>query len=180
MRRQLLTLEVLGERTLPNATAVTINPVLDHIVHAAPMHHHALTGKGHGSFTGSGLIVDAPPTYKLQGTADLAAFGRVSVQGWVTGVGFISNGRATGTLTFTNAKGSVTVDLLGPVQPGFSQLPHYLHYRIASGTGAYSKLSEEGTLRLDLHFDPLPMVNNHLVFPGGPFPTPRGTFDIHI
>ena len=43
---------------------------------------------------------------------DLARLGHVTVTGTVAGLGFIASGHASGTLTFTNARGSVTVTLV--------------------------------------------------------------------
>jgi hypothetical protein len=81
-----------------------------------------------------------------------AAFGRgdVMVTGSVHGVGFMTWGTPGGSLTLLGAHGSVTAELVGPGQAGFAPLPHYFHFRVADGTGAYGNLHEQGTVRVDL------------------------------
>ena len=114
---------------------------------------HALGGTGQGTFTNpldqNDLTVDDMTTYNFDGTANLADMGAVTVTGTVHSVGFVLSGQATGQLTFTNSKGSVTVQLTGPVQEGFSPLPESFSYKVVSHTGtAYKSLADQGTLAL--------------------------------
>jgi hypothetical protein len=81
----------------------------------------------------------------------------VTVSGSVHSVSFILHGNATGTLTFRNARGTVTVALVGPTQNGFAPLPQDFHYQVVGGTGAFQHLTGQGTLHLALH--PLPPFN---------------------
>jgi len=145
-------LEQLGDRTLPS---VAMMPHLGgwQVAHAAPAGHAAqarLLGAGAGSYTSEAVPTDTGRTYNLQGSAVLAgvAVGQFTVAGTLHSVGFIQNGRATGTLTFTSAKGSLTLQLEGPQQPGFSPLPHTFSYHIVSGTGAYANASGSGHVGL--------------------------------
>jgi hypothetical protein len=115
----------------------------------------------------------AGPQDRLQGSADLAGLGRVTVGGSISPVGFIREGHAGGTLTFTNARGAVTVQLQGPEQTGFSALPQHFRYRVVGATGAYKGLAAQGSLQLVLHASPLPL-------PGAGMVTPHGTFTLTI
>jgi hypothetical protein len=107
-----------------------------------------LTGHGHGHYTSQPLMVDAGITYHLQGTANISMLGRTTVTGAVYGLGDIASGQASGHLTFTDAKGSVTVVLQGPVQKGFSPLPTMWSYRVTGATGAFRGLKDQGELQL--------------------------------
>jgi hypothetical protein len=99
----------------------------------------------------------------------------------------IAEGRATGTLTFTNADGSVTISLVGlDEQPGFAPIPKWWRYHVVSATGDYTGLKDQGTLRIDFHqqfFYPLAAVDP--IGPIMPDPLPplylnAGTFRIAI
>src|SRR5262249_45498341 len=68
----------------------------------------------------------------------------------LTTPGFITNGRTAGTLTLTTSKGSLTLVVKGPSQPGFSSLPPTLTYHISQGTGAYSGDTGSGTIGVNL------------------------------
>ncbi len=172
--RRTLELEELGQRTLPSVTPFSM--VIPHSIHsqAAPQ-AHPLAGQGQGTYTGNSLIVDAGVSDTLQGQANLARLGQVTVQGAVHGLGFIASGHATGTLTFTNDNGSVTLELKGPLQKGFSPLPTNWHYVVTEATGAYQDLQgEKGSLQLTLTPDTTPGSPPTLVFPS------QGTFQLTI
>lgn len=118
--------------------------------HSSP---HALAGSGHGTFTHpitpGDITIAELTTYQFHGTANLAKMGKVTVTGTIHSVGFVVSGKATGTLTFTNSKGSVTIQLTGPQQGGFSPLPGTFSYKVVSHTGtAYKSLTDHGTLTL--------------------------------
>ncbi len=116
--------------------------LIEEVARAVPPLH----GHGTGTVTREFGIPDLGAIIDVHGTADLAALGHVSVEGSVRGVGNISQGHATGTLTFTNAHGSVTVALEGPVQSAFSPLPQHFHYSVVGSSGDYAGLTAEGTL----------------------------------
>jgi hypothetical protein len=148
-------LEELGARILPSVTASFLRPDLQAATFApsshAGDHKHPLTGHGSGSFSSNLFQADMGLTYHLDGTAHLVGLGQVKVVGDVSGIGFIVMGRASGKLTFTTSRGSVTVVLQGPNQAGFSPLPHYFHYQTISGTGAFLHLADSGTVRIDFY-----------------------------
>ena len=151
-RRTFLELEPLGDRVLPSTTALPLptGPLMASLAPAQPA-LHLLEGHGRGSYTADAIIPDAGAEYRLQGFADLAGLGRVALSGSVHAVGFLQRGHAGGDLTFTNARGSVTVELLGPEQPAFSPLPEAFRYKVVAATGAYKGLAAQGTLQLALH-----------------------------
>ena len=168
-RRPPLELERLDARILPSATPLPI-PSLPAAAVAPSTAIHILDGHGHGTYTADRIISDAGPEYRLTGTADLAGMGHVRVTGLLHGVGFMAHGRAGGTLTFSNGEGSVTVQLTGPEQPGFSALPQRWDYKVVAHTGAFAHLSTSGTLRLVLQAAP----NGDLQTP------PHGTFTLTV
>jgi hypothetical protein len=152
-RRRSLQLEELSARVLPSA-----NPVVEvHVPvgHAAThMAQPPLAGTGQGSYSRPAVQSGAGITYTLSGTAKFAGLGDVTVAGSVRSVGFIAEGNASGELTFTNAKGSVTVQLEGPRQAGFSALPQQFKFSVIGGTGQYQHLSSHGTIDLVLTATP--------------------------
>lgn len=179
--KRILELEELGKRIAP---ALLVGPALG-ITHVAPPDPsaaplppapvlHPLAGQGAGTYTTPTLNVDARPIYVLEGQAALAALLRVKVNGAVHGVAPGTTGNAAGTLTFTNAKGSVTIDLQGPTQDGTVPFPLDWQYKVSAATGAYQNLTDQGILRLG--FKALPA-------PASPFagiPMPQGIFKLVI
>ncbi len=75
----------------------------------------------------------------------------VGVSGDLVTPGFI-RGRTTGTLTVFTARGSLTLDVTGPVQNGPAPLPSTLGYTITGGTGAFANNhSGSGTIAVSYH-----------------------------
>jgi hypothetical protein len=61
------------------------------------------------------------------------------------------SGRSEGNLTFTDSQNnSVTIEVRGALQTGFSSLPQQFAYRVTSGTGAWANISNQGSLTLTL------------------------------
>jgi hypothetical protein len=171
-RRTLMEVEPLGDRLLPSTAALPLPvPPAAAALTAHPPQHHVLAGHGQGQYTQELVPADFGGVFDLQGSADLAGLGRVTVTGRVNSVGFIQYGRAGGALTFANARGSVTVQLSGPEQRGFSPLPQGFHYRVVGATGAFKGLAAQGTLQLVLHASP--------AAPGVGW-VPHGTFALTI
>lgn len=175
-RRPPLHLEELGARILPSATLVDPPPAATALASPSCVAVHILDGHGHGRYTSDAVQSGAGIEYRLSGHADLAGLGQVKMTGSVHSVGFIQKGRAGGTLTFTNTHGSVTVELQGPEQAGFSPLPERFRYHVVGGSGAYAHLSDSGTLALSQHA--LPTGDRQgahgtftLSIPGSPIPT---------
>jgi hypothetical protein len=150
--RARLALEELGERTLPSVSFGVprkgfIPPA---VVSTDSQPNHSLQGIARGNYLGSLLMVDAGIHDKLTGTADLGKLGSFNLTGWLQGLGNIAHGRASGQLVLSNAQGSITLTLTGPVQPGFSPLPSVFNYQVTAGTGAYSHLDRSGRVHLSL------------------------------
>jgi hypothetical protein len=140
----------------PSAAALRVEELAGRLLPSAvmpPVHRDPLAGRGQGTFTAAPTIPETGGLYQFRGTATLADLGAVTVRGSAHGVGMIASGHAGGVLTFANARGSVTVELDGPSQPGFAALPHYFRYHVVAGTGAYLHLRDGGMLRLDLAAD---------------------------
>jgi hypothetical protein len=121
-------------------------PWAEHIHQQAAHHHLALQGAIAGTYTTVPTIPDTGMTQQLDGAGNVKPLGAVTAMGTIHMPGFIREGRATGTLTLTNAHGSVTLQLTGPLQPGFSPPPSTFHYQIVSGTGAYAGATGKGTI----------------------------------
>jgi hypothetical protein len=105
--------------------------------------------QGLGTYT-HGLERDAGVQYKFTGAGQFFGLHDAEISGSLYSVGFIARGHAGGELTFTNAKGSVTIELVGPEQAGFAPLPGTFHYSVKKGTGAYAHLTGSGSLSLKL------------------------------
>jgi hypothetical protein len=148
-------------RIIPCVEGLEDRYVLSALIAPPTPVHHALAGVGHGDVSRNWTIMDVGSSFTLKGTAQVADLGQVTVTGSVHGVGFAWSGHAGGTLTFSNPKGSVKVNLEGPLQGGFSSLPRYFHYQISSGTGAYGKLTDQGTMLLSVN---IPWYSGHGTF----------------
>jgi hypothetical protein len=104
-----------------------------------------LNGQGGGTDTGTHALPDVGTVFDLCGTVSLAEMGTFELTGWVRGVGFSARGRAIGRVALTDPHGTIALDLLGPLQPGFSPLPAVFTYTTSEGTGAYRRLAAAGT-----------------------------------
>jgi hypothetical protein len=131
--------ESLEERT-PLSAGITM------AVHAAKI---ALMGTVQGSWTSQFTLPDTGGAQTLQGSGVVRPLGSVQATGSLRTPGFIALGLTTGTLTLSDAKGSVTLNLVGAKpQPGFSPPASQLQFTIASGTGQFAKVSGSGNAML--------------------------------
>jgi hypothetical protein len=154
VRHTVLHVEELGQRVLPSASPFSLFGEMSFVQHHSSVQTqpaHALHGSGDAVYTSTMHIPDTGTAYHIQGAGNFGALGVATVVGDIHSVGFILNGHATGTLTFSNARGSVTVELTGPTQGAFASLPPQFHYQITAGTGAYQHLHDQGTLQLQLN-----------------------------
>jgi len=113
--------------------------------------------------------MNVPSGYHFTGDGSVKGMGAVQMQIDVYGVGFHDPGTAHGTITLTNAKGSVTVQITGPSQPKLSPLPQYFQYKIVQATGAYRGMTDSGTLRLLRTPDAVPVRFGLRFFETGSF-----------
>ena len=102
-------------------------------------------------------LPDIAPKEQLSGTAKLAGLGRVTVEGYVQGTGFMLEGQAHGVITLTkigDPKSTITLELVGPTQPGSAPLPTQWTATIMEKTGSFSHFKGSTTLTLTLTMDP--------------------------
>jgi hypothetical protein len=112
-------------------------------------------------------IADIVPKMFLDGTAKLQGLGRVTVTGYVQGVGYMPQGQATGMITLTkigDPKSTVTLKLTGPTTQGGAPLPTQWTATVVSKTGSFSQI--KGSTTLTLSITPDPVVPNRLRFHG--------------
>ncbi|HZL33904.1 MAG TPA: hypothetical protein VFC78_01260 [Tepidisphaeraceae bacterium] len=110
----------------------------------------SLAGTIAGTYRSTVGNPDVGKTYSFSGSGTAGDLGGVSLKGSVHLPGFILHGRASGTLTLRNARGSLTVRLLGPVEAGFGAFPSTLSYVIIGGTGAYAGDTGSGSIDVTL------------------------------
>jgi hypothetical protein len=110
-----------------------------------------LQGTVRGGYFVSFGVPDIGSTYRIGTVGRLAPLGQSSEAAQVHTTGFIAQGMATGTMTIRAARGSLSLNLIGPVQPGFSPLPSTLSYTITGGTRAYQNASGTGTIDVTLN-----------------------------
>jgi hypothetical protein len=139
LRTARLELERLGSRLAPSA-GVLVSPGHPPAAHAAHAPPHPVRGTGGGTFDWQ-FGDDGGPAFGLSGTADLAGFGRVRVDGWVHGVGADGGGRATGELILSGPRGTLTLALHGPPQPAYSPFPPEFVYTVSGGASGYGAVA---------------------------------------
>lgn len=166
-------LEVLNDRTTPSVVPVvhpqvivteppviiSPPPVLHPIdplppVTSPPVIHRVLLTGG-GTYTQPLINVDAGTSYQLSGTIT-HSFLSFNVKGWIQGTGMIQSGRASGHLVLTNEFGSITLELHGPVQNGFSPVPSELVFTVSGATGKFSNAKGYGIVHTT--FTPAPVA----------------------
>jgi hypothetical protein len=194
-RRRRPQVEPLEDRTVLSAghglALVVHPPVVHHAHHARHRHHHAHPGKGaagqqgHGSAPSAAaqqvlalggqvsgvwqtdfpLNPDVGQGQMLRGGGIVSPLGTVQMTGHLHMPGFIAQGQAVGTVTLSNAAGSVTLQLVGPPEPGFGPPPATFQYTITGGTGQYAGATSSGTVVFEEHPEARPVCP-----PGTPCP----------
>lgn len=89
---------------------------------------------------------DTGALYKWTGQGTVKPLGATSGTGTNHGVGFIREGAPTGTMTLSNAAGSIRLKITYDRTPGFAPLPSHAMYVITGGTGAYARTKGSGSL----------------------------------
>ena len=107
-------------------------------------HRVALNGQVGGTFLLAPTIPDTGDSQAITAAGSVAPLGKVNASGLLTTPGFIARGRATGSITLSNTNGSVTIQLTGPIQKGFSVLPRNFSFKIVSATGEYADATDRG------------------------------------
>jgi hypothetical protein len=128
-------------------------------VHVAAMvsmpSHHSLVLHGTltGTITSKMTLPDVGGHFDVKGSGQLKPLGKVQATSDLVTPGFIWQGHATGTLTLSGHQGSVTLQLTGPAQPGFSPPPTSFTFTIVSGTGRFRHAT--GTGAVDVQYSPV-------------------------
>ncbi len=123
--------ETLEARSLPST------------LHAASQALH-LSGQIQGTWHRQPTLPDTGTLQVFSGNGSIQPLGQVQATGSLRAPGFVATGHTTGSFTLTAGPGSVTVQLVGPKQRGFSQPPASFTYTIVSGTGSFAGASGSG------------------------------------
>jgi hypothetical protein len=132
---------------LPVAAEVRVDPSV-----TRPM--RVLSGTIRGRYhieAGDPRIPDEPPVYRFSGRGSARPLGRVDAGGALFVGGFKAAGAPdNGTVTLRTARGSVTLQLEGPIQGTSPGEPIPIRAYVREGTGRFANLRGlgEGTLRL--------------------------------
>ncbi len=164
-RARRLNIEFLGTRTLLSGGHRLFHGVLRaHAPRVAEVRQIGINGTIQGTAQGPQGLVPADSGVKLDlsGSGRLWRLGRTTLSGSLHGPGYIDQGHAEGTLTLTTPRGTETLALRGPNEPGNSPLPSVFSYTIAHATGSLRNQAGSGTVEL-------------LFAPGTPAPTAPGT-----
>lgn len=147
-------LESLESRDVPSAGG-SLRALIHHPTAQAGRsggHVVILVGQASGTASTRFAVPDVGKTTGLDGSGTVSPLGSVHVQGELHSTGFIAQGRAGGTLTLGNDRGSLSLNLTGPSQEGFSDLPSSFHYQITGATGAYA--GDRGAGTVEVHLNP--------------------------
>jgi len=163
-RKRRLQFEVMESREVLSASlagASLASPVLVSLPsipipppHEPPVQLVVLQGLLSGSYSAH-TFPDVGTTYDLSGKGQVRPFGPMDVTGTLHSLGFIQQGHAGGTLTLSDSQGTLTLQLTGPLQRGFSPLPNQFAFEITGGTDAFKNATGQGTAFLRLVADPI-------------------------
>jgi hypothetical protein len=154
-RNRPLEVEPLESMTLLSGLTMLGAAPVEHpvTVAAASQVRVELRGTTRGDYTSEARIPDVGTSYTVFSMGRLARFGPAVVTGNLHSLGFISSGHAPGTLRVVLARGTLTLNLTGPTQPGFSPLPSQFSFVITSGTGRFHNAVGSGTVDVTLKPD---------------------------
>jgi hypothetical protein len=89
---------------------------------------------------------DTGATYQVVAAGRITPLGQTAETARVQTTGFILLGTATGTMTINAPRGSLRLNLTGPLQPGFSQPPGTLSLTTTGGTRSFRNVVGSGTI----------------------------------
>jgi hypothetical protein len=138
----------LEPKTLLSAGVAGPQGVISIDGHPSNRHHPGLSGQISGTYQSTISNPDVGQGQTLSGTGQVTSLGHVSATATLHQTGFIRTGEASGTLTLQGAHGSATLNLVGPQQSGFSQLPATFQFTVASSAGTLQSLATRGTITL--------------------------------
>jgi hypothetical protein len=104
----------------------------------------ALNGTLHGGFFLTATTSSVGGTFSFGIEGKVTPLGQTGDSGRIQTTGPVAQGMATGTLTIAAPKGSLKLQLSGPVQAGPAGLPATLSYTITSGTHSYRGATGSG------------------------------------
>ena len=110
-----------------------------------------LSGTLHGGYVFNHLNPDTGGTYSFGVEGKITPLGQTGDSGRIQTTGFIATGKATGTLTIAVPRGTLKLQLTGPVQGGLAALPSTLSYTITSGTHSYRGATGSGSIVVTLN-----------------------------
>ncbi len=133
-------LEGMESRLVPSAGLGNLAAAQVHALHSTPKPSVAGVLRGHYiTELNHPLIADLPLTFDLNGGGRVGPLGQVQLSGKLYVGGFKPPGSPdTGTLTLTNAKGSITLNVSGTIHTGEEGGVSALKVIVAGGTGAYA------------------------------------------
>jgi hypothetical protein len=128
-------------------------------IHAdAAKHVVTPTGTARGNYWAYTLNPDLGTTYTFRGIpAQVSPFGGVTLTGTIKSPGNVANGRAKGTLTLADAKGSVTFAVTGPRPTRGAATTTAFTYQITKSTGRFQ--GDVGSGNLVITLEPNPTLN---------------------
>ena len=121
-------------------------------------HHVALNGEVSGSFHYAFVNSDTANSQGLSGGGSVAPLGQVNASGSLSLPVPITHTRAAGSMTLSNAGGSVTIQLTGSIPKANSPFPRNLTFKIVAATGNDAGDTDRGTATFtEAIIDPLPL-----------------------
>ena len=145
--------EVLEYRLVPTSIVAIQQPAANAPVELPLLNQiHHVFGTVSGTYSSPSFFgIDAGVTNSFQGHGNLPLLGQVQFQGTLQGPGNIAFGQANGEITLSNSLGSLTLELIGPIQKSFAPLPQDFQFSVISGTGAFTSIQMIGTIHLVQH-----------------------------
>jgi hypothetical protein len=155
--------EPLEPRALLSSQSPTAGPATDAAAPTAQVRQAAravrLDVTLKGVYTLDRGLPDVGSGYQVYTSGQGGVIGMLSVTGTLQSTGSIAQGHATGTLNVAASRGTFTLALTGPAQPGFSALPSEFSYTLTGGTGRYKGVTGTGTATVVLHPSNVPSGN---------------------
>lgn len=148
-----LEMEALEDRTVQSSALSYLSPVTlvsSLISDNNAKNRLALNGTLQGTYTNTLANPDVGRSYVLSGSGNVRPLSAVEAQGTLTAPGFVAHGRTSGTLTLSDARGTITLRLMGGPQRGFSNLPQHFHFTILHISGHLPHKHGSGTAILTL------------------------------
>jgi hypothetical protein len=137
-----------GAGTIPGAVAGRPLSTEVRLPFATPI---SLNGTVRGAYFVSLGNPDTGSTYQIGAAGRISPLGQTGETARIRTTGFIASGMATGTMSIAAPRGTLTLRLTGPVQPGFAPLPGTLSYTITGGTRAYRNVTGAGSIDVTIN-----------------------------